>query len=134
MTKDQNFLLRGIANNLSINVSRWVKGNIQHAIENASLGIPNPTLLTELNIANGLDITNDEVLQPKGPLNFKAMIRIQQVEGGNSGAAIRSSSLDLHGRPQHLSLEPPLQTWPEPTKDRRRRFRGKELDGNEGHL
>ena len=45
-----------------------------------------PTLLTELIPANSLDTTGDEVLQPKGPLNFKAMIHIQQAEGGNSGA------------------------------------------------
>ena len=93
VTKDRAFLLYGIAKNLSINVSQWIEGNIKHAAENTSLGIPHLTLIMELIVANGLDTTGDKVLQPKGTLNFMAIIGIQQAQGGNSAAIVSSSGI-----------------------------------------
>ena len=72
VTHDRGLLLYGIAKNLSINVGQWINGNIKYLTHNLSLGLPYPTLLTELFVANGLDTTREEILQPKGPLNYMA--------------------------------------------------------------
>ena len=78
---------------LKINVDRWIQANISHTIHQGSGGIPHPTLLTELIAVHGIDTTGSEVLQPKGPLNQKAIEHIiinelrQEATGASSSGA-----------------------------------------------
>ena len=70
----------GIKKGLKINVGGWINSNIRHAIRQGSGGIPHPMLLTELIACHGIDTTSQEVLQPKSPLNPKAIEWIVTLE------------------------------------------------------
>ena len=91
VTHERALFLYAIAKNLSINVGQWIVGNIKHLAQNVSLGILHPTLLTELFFANGMDTTREEILQPKGPLNCKALEPIVKTEGKGSDGGASSS-------------------------------------------
>ena len=69
VTKDRTLLLYSIKKGLTINVGYWILANIKHATQNVSIGIPRPTLVTELIVAAGVSILGQEILQPKNPLN-----------------------------------------------------------------
>ena len=73
-------LLYGISKGLKINVGRWINSNNGHTVRQGSGGILHPTLLTELIASHGIDTTGHEVLQPKGPLNPKAIECIVTLE------------------------------------------------------
>ena len=74
-----------------INVGRWVQSNINHAIHQGLGGIPHTTLLTELIATHGIDTTGAEVLQPKGPLNQKAIELIIMTELRHEATGASSS-------------------------------------------
>ena len=93
VNKERATLLYGIQKGLKINVDKWINSNIGHTIRQGSGGIPHPTLLTKLIASHGIDTTSQEVLQPKGPLNSKAIKRIvrfevlQEASGASSSGA-----------------------------------------------
>ena len=93
VTKEWAMLFYGIEKGLKINVGRWINSNIGHTIQQGSWGIPHPTLLTELIAFHGINTTGHEVLQPMGPLNPKAIVRIvtfelrQEATGASSSGA-----------------------------------------------
>ena len=80
VTKERVMLLYGIQKGMKINVGSWINSNIRHTIRQGFGGIPHPTLLTELIASQGIDTTSQEVLQPKGPLNLKAIEQIVTFE------------------------------------------------------
>ena len=88
---DRALLLYGIKKGLSINVGQWISGNIRHVTLNVSIGIPHLTLVIELIAAVGVSIFSQEILQPKNPLNHKAIERITRVEGGGDGSGAGAS-------------------------------------------
>ena len=89
--KERALLLYGIKRGLKINVGGWISANILHAIRQGSEGIPHPTQLTDLIASHGINTTGQEVLQPKSPLNPKAIKRIMTLELRQE--AIEASSL-----------------------------------------
>ena len=80
VTKEQAVFFYWIQKGLKVNVGMWIQSNISHTVRQGSGGIPHPTLLTELIASHGIDTTGQEVLQPKGPLNPKAIERIVTLE------------------------------------------------------
>ena len=80
VTKKRALPLYGIKKGLKINVGRCNISNIRHTIQQGYRGIPHPTLLTELIMSQDIDTTGQEVLQPKSPLNPKAIERIVTLE------------------------------------------------------
>ena len=90
VTKKQALILYNIKKGLTINVGHWISVNIRHAALNVSLGIPHPTLVTELIAVVGENTLGQEILQLKNPLNCRAIKRITRVDGGGecSGASM----------------------------------------------
>ena len=85
-------LLNRIQKGLKINVGRWINSSICHTVRQGSGVIPHPTWLTELIATQGIDTTGQEVLQPKGSLNLKAIERIVTLEMRKEATRANSSS------------------------------------------
>ena len=107
VTREEAFLLYDIKNGLSINVGHWSSANIRHGAQNMPLGM-HPTLVTELIVATSLSTIGQEILQPKNPLNRKAIDRIMRVDEGGDEAGTGSSKGDWGG--VCSSSRPTIQT------------------------
>ena len=62
VTKERALLLYDIKKGLTINVGHRISTNIRHAALNVSLGIPHPTLVTELIVAADVSTLGQENL------------------------------------------------------------------------
>ena len=91
VTRERALFLYGINKGLTINVGHWISANIRHAAQNVSIGIPHPTLVTELIAATSLSTLSQEILQPKNPLNRKAIEWIMRADGGGDGGGAGTS-------------------------------------------
>ncbi|MCQ7926300.1 hypothetical protein NP234_24245, partial [Salmonella enterica] len=78
VNKDRAVLLWAIKIGKIFNVGNWIAENISYAANNLTVGLPFPTLINELIAAAGIDTVGDEVLQPKKPLNERAIFRIKK--------------------------------------------------------
>ena len=56
-----------------------------------SIGIPHLTLVIELIPGAGVSTLNQKILQPKTPLNRRAIERITRADGGGDGGGARAS-------------------------------------------
>ena len=91
--RERALLLYDIKKGLTINVGHWIAANIRQVALNVSMGIPHPILVTELIAVVGVSTLNQEILQPKNPLNCRAIEWIMRAEGGGEGSGAGASGV-----------------------------------------